>query len=83
MGKGVTKKRLGKKSRIIALVGVVGLVLGGWCASRWDVWFDNPDEAAYTPSNVPTRVLLTFGNENGLTRNVSWTAGKTVRSSIC
>lgn len=82
MGKGVTKKRLGKKSRIIALVGVVGLVLGGWCASRWDVWFDNPDEAAYTPSNVPTRVLLTFGNENGLTRNVSWTAGKTVQKAF-
>lgn len=53
-----------------------------WCASRWDVWFDNPEEAPYEPSETPARVLLTFGDEKGETsRNISWTCGKEVQSS--
>ena len=53
-----------------------------WCASRWDVWFDNPEEAAYEPSETPARVLLTFGDEKGETsRNISWICGKEVQSS--
>ena len=60
------------------------LVVAGccWCASRWDVWFDNPEEAAYEPSETPARVLLTFGDEKGETsRNISWICGKEVQPS--
>lgn len=39
---------------------------------RWEVWFGNPPEAPYVPSTTPTRVLLTFGDEGEMSRNVSW-----------
>lgn len=58
------------------------VAVGGWCASRWDVWFHNPEEAPYTPSSTPTRVLLTFGDEDGIkSRNVSWMCGEEVQTS--
>ena len=67
-------------SRYIWILLVVAVCC--WCASRWSVWFDNPEEATYEPSETPTRVLLTFGDENGETsRNISWTCGKEVLPS--
>ena len=66
--------------RIVVLVLLVAIV--GWCASRWSVWFHNPEEAPYTPSSVPTRVLLTFGDEDGIrSRNVSWMCGEDVQAA--
>ncbi|MDE7118920.1 MAG: fibronectin type III domain-containing protein, partial [Bacteroidaceae bacterium] len=58
------------------LVVVGALVV--WCANRWKAWFHNPDEALYEAAATPSRVLLTFGDENGLNRNVSWTCGDEV-----
>ncbi|MDE5551167.1 MAG: serine/threonine protein phosphatase, partial [Bacteroidaceae bacterium] len=58
------------------LVVVGALVV--WCANRWKAWFHNPDEAPYEAAATPSRVLLTFGDENGLNRNVSWTCGDEV-----
>lgn len=56
--------------------------IAGWCASRWDVWFHNPEEAPYEASAVPTRVLLTFGDEDGMrSRNVSWMCGDEVQEA--
>ena len=67
-------------SRYIWILLVVAVCF--WCASRWNVWFDNPEEATYEPSETPARVLLTFGDENGETsRNISWTCGKEVLPS--
>ncbi|MBQ6167844.1 MAG: metallophosphoesterase family protein [Muribaculaceae bacterium] len=43
-----------------------------WVASRWQVWFGNPEELAVKPLSAPGHVLLTFGNEDELSRNVSW-----------
>ena len=68
-----------KAVRIGALVLVGALVI--WCASRWEVWFHNPEEAPYIPSDVPTRVLLTFGDADGKNRNVSWMCGDTLREA--
>lgn len=63
---------------IISLLLLVTLCI--WCASRWDVWFENPEEAPYEPSGVPSRILLTFGNEDGMrSRNISWMCGTEVR----
>ncbi|MCP6280646.1 hypothetical protein NL459_28895, partial [Klebsiella pneumoniae] len=39
---------------------------------RWEVWFGNPPEAPYVPKAEPTRVLLTFGDDGEMSRNVSW-----------
>lgn len=48
------------------------LALGCWAYTRWDVWFGNPPEAPYAPAKVPSRVLLTFGNDGEMSRMVSW-----------
>lgn len=69
-----------KRVRLVIICGVI-LSLCVWCICRWDVWFGNPDEDAYVPENVPTRILLTFGDENELSRNVSWSCGTTVQPS--
>lgn len=69
-----------KAVRIGALVLVGALII--WCASRWEVWFHNPEEDPYTASEVPTRVLLTFGDEDGMrSRNVSWMCGDEVQEA--
>ena len=72
-----------KGKNVIRIVVLVLLVaIGGWCASRWSVWFHNPEEAPYTSSSAPTRVLLTFGDEDGIrSRNVSWMCGDEVQAS--
>ena len=55
---------------------------GIWCASRWNVWFENPEEAPYKAPNVPSRVLLTFGDEDGMgSRNISWMCGDEVKEA--
>lgn len=70
-----------KRVRLVIVCGVI-LSLCVWCICRWDVWFGNPDEDAYVPENVPTRILLTFGDENELNRNVSWMCGSKVCKSF-
>ena len=52
--------------------------LGVWVHDRSRAWFHNPPEAPYTASKIPSRVLLTFGNEGELSRMVSWTCGDEV-----
>ena len=56
--------------RLLALLLIAALA--AWVASRWDVWFGNPEEMAVEPLHVPAHVLLTFGDDNELSRNVSW-----------
>ncbi|NLV53919.1 MAG: serine/threonine protein phosphatase [Bacteroidales bacterium] len=71
------KRRITISTLIILLIALII-----WCISRWDVWFDNPEEAPYEVSAVPTRVLLTFGDEDGMTsRNISWMCGSVVKPS--
>ena len=65
----MTKKR--KKYICITMAGLL-LALGCWAYTRWDVWFGNPPEAPYAPAKVPSRVLLTFGNDGEMSRMVSW-----------
>lgn len=61
---------------IIILVAVVAL--GCWAASRWDAWFHNPEEAPYDAPKVPSRVMLTFGDEGEYSRYVTWVCGTEV-----
>lgn len=71
-----------KKQRITLGVSVLILfVLGFWVHSRWHVWFGNPEEPAYLPLNAPGRVLLTFGDKEELSRNISWQYDSVVASS--
>ena len=63
-----------KKKTIIRLsVTLIAIVaLGLWINSRWSAWFHNEEELPYAPQSEPGRVLLTFGDENELSRNISW-----------
>ena len=63
-----------KKKNIIKLsvTAVILIALACWINSRWNAWFGNPPEAAYSPLREPGRILLTFGDENPLSRNISW-----------
>lgn len=56
--------------RLVALLLVVGLAV--WVAGRWPVWFGNAPEEAVDPALTPAHVLLTFGGQDELSRNVSW-----------
>lgn len=67
-------------SILLSLVIVTALLV--WCISRWETWFHNPEEAPYTPAAVPERVLLTFGNDGELSRNISWRCGENVEHSF-
>ena len=77
MGKNMKRKAVWRW----VLVAVVG-ALTYWCIDRWDVWFHNPEEDPYEASAVPTRILLTFGDEDGMhSRNISWTCGDETQSA--
>ena len=56
-------------------------LLAVWVWTRWDVWFHNPEEMAYVPSKSPEHVILTFGGQDGSSRNVSWQCDTVVRPS--
>ena len=62
-----------RNKRIIwRIVALLLMLLSIWVATRWHVWFGNEPELAAEPIMRPAHVLLTFGNENELSRNISW-----------
>jgi len=72
-------KRL-KKTRWIVTV-VLMLAMAAWVATRWNVWFYNPEELAVQPSMSPCHVLLTFGDNDEMSRNVSWQCDTVIHRS--
>ena len=65
--------------RIVLLV--ILLAMAVWVATRWQVWFGNPEELAVKPLETPGHVLLTFGDDNEMSRNVSWQCDTTLHTS--
>ena len=63
-----------KKKTIIRLSITLIIIsgLGIWINSRWSAWFHNEEELPYSPLPEPGRIMLTFGDENELSRNISW-----------
>ena len=74
------KSRKIKKVRFF-VTGVVVITLAVWVGSRWNVWFHNVDEEPYVALSVPHRVLLTFGDQDELSRHVSWQCDSVVPES--
>lgn len=70
-----------KKKIILSVIALILIVLVVVCVNRWKVWFDNPTELSYTASTVPTRILLTFGNDGEQSRNISWQCGADIQKS--
>lgn len=73
------KTRSKKIKRLVALLLVMAMTV--WVATRWNVWFGNPEELAVEPLMTPGHVLLTFGDDNELSRNVSWQCDTVVKPS--
>ena len=65
--------------RLVALLLVVGMAV--WVAGRWHVWFGNVPEEAVNPASTPVHVLLTFGDQDEMSRNVSWQCDTTLHES--
>ena len=75
------EKRMTKK-KIIGLIALVVLIgLGILCVVRWNVWFGNLPEPPYTTGDSPQRILLTFGDGDAHSRNVSWSCGEELQPS--
>lgn len=62
---------------------IVVVIIAGtlFCAMRWNVWFYDPEEKAYEAPSCPSRILLTFGDRQSDSRNVSWTCGSQIAES--
>ena len=73
-----------RKKNVIKLsvTALVVIALACWVHSRWNAWFGNPPEAPYAPLSEPGRILLTFGDEDGLSRNISWQYDSIVHPSF-
>lgn len=56
----------------VILTGLLSGALLLWVVVKYDTWFGNPNEEPYLGLTEPGRVLLTFGDENDMSRNVSW-----------
>lgn len=65
-----------KKRYIILLV--ILLAGGALTIWKWNTWFGNPPEAAYTTPQTPDRVILTLGEDAVHTRHISWRCDTTV-----
>ena len=64
------------------ILGILVLIaLAVWVAMRWNVWFGNPPEEPVPPLLTPAHVLLTFGDSDGLSRNISWQCDTALRPS--
>ena len=69
-----------KLKRLVLLLLTIALV--AWVAARWHVWFGNEPELAAEPFSTPSNVLLTFGDEDELSRNISWQCDTVLRPSF-
>lgn len=67
-----------KKKITYSILSVVLVALCVWVGLRWKVWFGQPEEEAYKVSEKPWRVMLTFGDGDENSRNVSWQCGDSV-----
>lgn len=67
--------KVSKKKIFWGFMFLVLIVGGVICKIRWKVWFYNRPESSYVLTNEPQRVILTFGNDGELSRNVSWVCG--------
>ena len=74
------KTRQKNIKRLVLLL--LTIVLATWVATRWHVWFGNEPELAVEPFTTPSNVLLTFGDENELSRNVSWQCDTVLKPSF-
>lgn len=58
-----------KRYIILLIILTAGISLTVW---KWNTWFGNPPEAAYTTPRIPGRITLTVGKDAGNTRRINW-----------
>lgn len=67
-----------KKKITYSILAVVLVAAGILLCVRWKSWFGQPEEEPYDVSEKPWRVMLTFGDGEENSRNVSWQCGDSV-----
>ena len=76
------KRKKTTRKTVWAVTLVVLAALAIWVNQRWEVWFHNTEEDPYVSAALPHRVLLTFGDDDGLSsRNVSWQCDSVLKPS--
>jgi predicted phosphodiesterase len=70
-----------KRKISLGVTAVIVCLLTFWVWSRWNTWFSNIEEEPYTAATTPYHVLLTFGDRQELSRNVSWQCDSIVKPS--
>lgn len=76
------KRKKTTRKTVWAVTLMVVAALAVWVSQRWEVWFHNTEEEPYVAAVHPHRVLLTFGDADGLSsRNVSWQCDSVVKPS--
>lgn len=66
-------KKINVKIAISAII-ILGLAI--LTIVRWNAWFGNPDEPAYSTANKINRLTLTLGNNGEYSRAFSWVYGE-------
>ena len=66
---------------IIGSIVAVVAAISSWCYHKWDVWFNNGTEKAYSVCCTPDRLMLTPSDSSSTSRNVSWLCDTIVRPS--
>ncbi|MBP5455790.1 MAG: metallophosphoesterase family protein [Paludibacteraceae bacterium] len=69
---------MSKRNIKIAIPLILILGLGILTFIRWNAWFGNPEEPAYTTEKKIGRLTLTLGNQGEYSRAFSWVFGEEV-----
>lgn len=69
------------RHKVLSIALLLLAFIAYFIATKWNTWFHNPSEVAYTAPEKPSWILLTLGNDGELSRNVSWMCGEDVRPS--
>ena len=73
---------MSKRNIKIAIPLILIIGLGILTFIRWNAWFGNPEEPAYTTGKKINRLTLTLGNNGEYSRAFSWVFGEEVGEGI-
>ena len=64
------------------IIPIIIIAIGVFVGCKWQTWFGNPEEPQYEPLSAPGRVMLTFGDDSALSRNINWQASDKLQEAF-